>query len=148
MNQDNQTTPEPKGAGGRPLAVTPEVLSKLEEAFLLGCTDEEACLVADISRATLYNYQKDHPEFIERKEELKERPVYIARKSVVDALEKDPKLSLDYLQRKKKGEFAIRVENTGADGAPLNIQIVSYGDNNAAAQLPTKGVPASTPESS
>ena len=54
--------------------MTEAVLRKLEDAFALGCTDLEACLYADISKTTLYDYQKDHPEFAERKEKLKETP--------------------------------------------------------------------------
>jgi hypothetical protein len=40
---------------GRPTKMTPDTVKKLEEAFLLGCSDIEACLVADISKQTLYN---------------------------------------------------------------------------------------------
>jgi len=53
---------------GRPPVVDDIALQKLEEAFAMGCTDLEACLYADISSSTLYNYQKAHPDFLERKE--------------------------------------------------------------------------------
>lgn len=36
-----------------------------------------------------------------------------ARKSVVNALTKDPDLALKYLERKKKDEFSLRSEHTG-----------------------------------
>jgi hypothetical protein len=68
---------------GRPTIMTPETLQKLEDAFALGCTDLEACVYADISKSTLYNYQEQHPEFVERKEELKEHPVLLARQTVI-----------------------------------------------------------------
>ncbi len=61
---------------GRPTVMTVETVNKLEEAFMLGCTDEEACFAANISKQTLYNYQDKNPEFIDRKETLKSRPVY------------------------------------------------------------------------
>lgn len=95
---------------GRPTIVTPDILAKLEYAFALGCTDLEACFYANISKSTLYNYQEKHPEFVERKEELKERPIFIAREAVVNGLQTDPKLSLSYLERKKNKEFALRAE--------------------------------------
>lgn len=104
-----------KSNAGRPTVFTKEVLQKLEEAFLLGCSDLEACLVADISSASLYNYQNDHPEFLERKRILKKTPIYKARKCVVDACEENPELALKYLERKNKKEFSLRTENLNAD---------------------------------
>ncbi|WP_421782639.1 hypothetical protein [Kiloniella litopenaei] len=118
-----------KSNAGRPKKITPEVVKKLEEAFLLGCTDAEACFFADISKQTLYTYQKENAEFLDRKERLKQNPVFKARKAVVDAVETDPDLAMKYLERKVKKEFSTRVESTGEDGGPQVIQIVRYGDN-------------------
>ena len=107
----------------RPTVMTPEVIAKLEEAFAWGCTDIEACLWANIATPTLYLYQEKHPEFIERKEALKENPVLLARKSVVRQLQRDGKLAMDYLSRKKKDEFSNRNELTGKDGESLGVTI-------------------------
>jgi hypothetical protein len=104
---------------GRPTVLTPEVIRILEEAFLIGCTDEEACFKANISTTPFYEYQKEHPEFKERKEALKQSPFYTARKSVVDNLEKDPDFALKYLERKKKDEFSTQVNNKHS-GDPEN----------------------------
>lgn len=95
---------------GRPTVVTPDILRKLEEAFAMGCTDLEACFFADIGKTTLYKYQNENPLFTERKEELKQSPVFEARKSVINGLKDDPKLALAYLERKKKDEFSLRQE--------------------------------------
>jgi hypothetical protein len=118
---------------GRPTIVTPEILNKLEEAFALGCTDLEACLYADISKTTLYNYQLKHPEFVERKEELKETPILLARKTVINSLQQ-PQSAQWFLERKKKDEFSTRIENTGRDGKDLipqpilgNLNVPSNG---------------------
>ncbi len=105
--------------------MTPEVLAKLEEAFAWGCSDREACLWADIAEATLYVYQEKNPEFVERKEALKETPILEARKSVLNGVKKDPDLALKLLERKKKGEYSLRNELTGADGKDLPSPI--YG---------------------
>lgn len=113
---------------GAPTVMTQEVIDKLEQAFLLGCTDIEACLAADIAEKTLYNYQEKHPEFLQRKNRLKENPVYKARRSVVNALDKDPDLALKYLERKKKMEFSLRSEITGADGEALTTPTVRIID--------------------
>lgn len=100
------------------------VVQKLEAAFSLDCTDEEACFYGDISTSALYEYQKKHPEFLERKKRFKQRPVFAARKSVVEALSESPTLALQYLERKRKSEFAVRSEFTGEDGKKLEGVII------------------------
>lgn len=52
---------------GRPNIIDNTKLQKLREAFLMGCTDDEACLHTEITPATLYNYQNVNPEFLEQK---------------------------------------------------------------------------------
>lgn len=96
--------------GGRPTVITESVLQKLEEAFSWGCSDVEACLNADIAPRTLYNYQESNPEFVHRKAELKENPIRLARKSVIDGMQTDPALALRFLERRKKDEFAPKTE--------------------------------------
>lgn len=105
---------------GRPTVVTPEIISKLEEVFALGGSDLEACLFAGISKTTLYEYQKNNPEFTERKEELKETPILKARRTIDKALD-NPSNAQWFLERKRKKEFAARTELTGGDGEPLKI---------------------------
>lgn len=75
-----------KHAGGRPVKITPDILQKLEDAFSNSAPDAEACFYAGISPQTLYNYQKRHPKFIERKEALKTSPNLMARKNIIKAL--------------------------------------------------------------
>jgi hypothetical protein len=104
------------------------VIQKLESAFSLDCTVDEACFYADISRSAFYVYRENHPEFQDRVERLRKRPVLIARKTVVDNLEKDPDLSMKYLERKVKDEFSTRTETTGKDGMPLNAEINKLAD--------------------
>jgi hypothetical protein len=94
---------------GRPTIMTKETISKLEEVFAIGGTDKEACFYADISHQTLYDYQAIHPEFVERKEALKERPILKARQTVVKSLE-NPSDAQWFLERKRKDEFSSRSE--------------------------------------
>lgn len=98
---------------GRPTVVTDEVLRKLEAAFALGCTDLEACVFADISKTALYDYQKSHPEFAERKEFLKEKPFLKARTTIIESLS-DPNHAFKFMERKKKAEFGNNIEITGS----------------------------------
>jgi hypothetical protein len=111
--------------GGRPTVMTPEVVKKLEEAFLLGCTDLEACFYADISKQTLYNYQEANPEFVGRKEELKANPIFLARKTVVKEIQEKGELALKFLERKKKDEFSTSSDLNlgGQDGNPVNLTV-------------------------
>lgn len=91
---------------GRRTVMTPRVVELLCEAFSYGASDAEACLHAGIARGTLSKYESEHPEFLERKEELLEAPSMIARISVVDGMKTDHALALKYLERKKPDEFA------------------------------------------
>jgi hypothetical protein len=101
-----------KNKGGRPTLMTTAVLNKLEEVFAIGGSDEEACFYANISHQTLYNYQKDNPEFVERKEALKNKPILKARQTVVKSLD-DANHAFRFLERKKKAEFGNSVEISG-----------------------------------
>jgi hypothetical protein len=95
---------------GRPTKVTPEVLAILEDAFLIGHTDTEACLIANIDPATLYRYCKENPDFARRKEELKENQFAIARRTLMKGVKENPELALKFLERKKKAEFGVKTE--------------------------------------
>jgi hypothetical protein len=72
---------------GRPTKMTGTTVHKLEQAFLVGCTDREACIYADVSKSTLYNYCRVNPDFMERKELLKNSPQVKAKMIISQALE-------------------------------------------------------------
>lgn len=118
---------------GRPTKFDESTLQKLNEAFAIGASDKEACFYADVSPAALYNYQEKHPEFVERKEALKERPVLLARQTVLKSMESDPATARWYLERKSRQEFATRteVEQSGE----LNLKLKDLEDNQLDARL-------------
>jgi hypothetical protein len=94
---------------GRPSVITEDILRKLEEAFSVGATDIEACFLANISKTTLYDYQKKNSEFTERKEALKDMLKYQARVNVSKEINKgNLEASRWYLERKAKEEFSSR----------------------------------------
>lgn len=97
---------------GRPTVVTPQIISMLESAFIDGCSDLEACLIAGIGKTALYEYQNKHPEFAERKEILKKTPTLTARRCVVREVATDGKLALSYLERKEKNEFGLKPDTS------------------------------------
>lgn len=106
-----------KNKKGAPTVMTEDVLQKLELAFAIDCSDEEACAYADIAESTLYNYQKENPYFLERKHRLKHRPVLKARQTVVKSLD-DPNHAFKYLEKKRKMEFGSAIDIT-TDGKSL-----------------------------
>jgi len=110
--------------------MTRDTLNKLEEIFALGGTDTEACTYADISPRTLYKYQEENPDYIQRKESLKEKPFLKARRTIVNSLS-DPNHAFKYMERKKKAEFGPNVEITG------NLTISQVLDNLQDGQTPT-----------
>jgi len=92
---------------GRPTIMTEKTVERLRNAFAIGCTDIEACLHAEITEKTLYNYQNKHPEFLQEKERLKQKPLLKARRTVVDALDQVSNAQW-YLERKSKDEFSTK----------------------------------------
>jgi hypothetical protein len=96
---------------GRPSKITQDVLAKLEEAFLLGHSDEEACLLTQIDHSTLYRYCQKHPNFASKKELFKNSPKIKARRNIIEKINQgDVELSKWYLERKAKIEFSTKQE--------------------------------------
>lgn len=111
--------------------MTKETLQKLEQAFSDGATDKEAIFYAGISSATFYAYCKEHPEFSERCDDLREQIKLQAKRNIVKKInDGDVSISQWYAERKIKGEYSTRTEQTGADGQPVVIQVVSFDDYN------------------
>lgn len=109
MSEKKKTVKKKKSNAGRPSIMNDATLNKLEYAFAKGMSDREACLFADISGQTLYNYCNAHPEYFERKELLKEMPKVKAKINIVEGIENgDTELSKWYLERKAKDEFSTK----------------------------------------
>lgn len=109
---------------GRPTVMTAEVLNKLEYGFMKGLTDVQCCNYADISPATLYNYCNEHPDFLERKEQLKNSPSVKAKLNIVEAIEEgNPELSKWWLERKEKNEFSTKQEIDASVDTDVTITV-------------------------
>lgn len=108
---------------GRPSSLTPETIQKLEEVFSIGASDLEACFYAGISSTTLYNFQQAHPEFLERKKMLKEKPVLKARETVIKNLG-NTAVAQWYLEKKKRSEFAKEDPENKVNLTQINVQNV------------------------
>ena len=100
---------------GRPRVMTPEVIRKLEDAFTWGCTDLEACCFADISKTTFYDYIKENPEFSDRKETLKNKPLMKAKRIIDMALD-DSDINTAHKVIDRKEGTKVKQEVSGPDG--------------------------------
>jgi len=96
-----------------------EVVAKLEQAYAIGCSDVEACVYAGIDRATLFRYQKRNPEFRNRKEYLKAKPILQARQTVVKALATDANDARWFLTKKLPQEFG--------DKQVMSVEVIDLG---------------------
>lgn len=118
-----------KSNAGRPTVITPKIIEKLEEAFIDGMSDEEACILAGITTTPFYNYQKENPEFKERKDRLKQALGIKAKATLAKAIFKgDKETTKWWLSRKKKDEFSTRSELTGDNGNPIEHADVTRDD--------------------
>lgn len=80
------------------------VVQKLEQVFAFGGTDKEAYNYAEISKSAFYEYQKRHPEFLDKKQKLSALLVLKARKAIYDNLD-NPKIAIQYLKKVRPEEF-------------------------------------------
>ncbi len=117
---------------GRPTVMTTETIAKLEEGFMLGFTDKEACLFAGIAPTTLYDFCQANKEFAERKELLKEQIKMRAKHNIAKAINEGEKpLSQWYLERRDR-DFKTKTDIT-SDEKPLvitGIQIIQETNEN------------------
>ena len=113
---------------GRPTVMTEIVIAKLEQAFSNGATDGQACFYAGIGMNSLYDYIKIHPEFSNRKEELKDFILYQAKSNIKKALDgEDKEISKWYLEKKAKKEFGNSLDHNVRNFTPSeeDIEIVT-----------------------
>lgn len=112
-----------KGAG-RPPKITDEIVKKFKEAFALGCSIEEACYYAEISRPTYYAWIEKNPELFDEFDRLMQKPILMARQAVVSGLTGDKHFSYQFLKAKRPQEFApekIAIENTGSMAVKIEV---------------------------
>lgn len=117
---------------GRPTVMTPSVLDKLRQAFLIGATNLEAAGYAGITEKTLYNYLNKNPEYLQQIEAWKNEPILKSKTTVVKGLD-DIKNAQWYLER-KASDFKPKFEGD-VNVHPLDKVLEGYG-------LPVGGIDA------
>ena len=112
-------TTKKKSNAGRPTIMTEAVIGKLESVFAMDGSIREACYFAGINPDTYFEFMKKNPEYTERFDALRNRPVLLARQTVMKKLTENYSNAMDYLSRKAKKEFSVRQEITGANGEAI-----------------------------
>lgn len=125
----------------RPTKRTPEIETKLAQAFSLGSTIASACYHAGIAESTYFSWCEKDSEFMEQNKALREKPVLKALQTVAADLD-NPLTAKWYLERKHP-EFKPRnqtkhVTDDGKGGdAPMTLSsILADIDGN------TRGLPS------
>lgn len=109
---------------GRPTVMTPETIRKIKEGFSQGFSVRNACIWADISQDTYFEYCKKHPNFSEQCKTLQQKPLIKSILVINKALnEGDVSTAKWYAERKAKDEFSLRQEITGEDGEPIKQEM-------------------------
>lgn len=105
---------------GRPLKIEEDALAKLEMAFKIGLSDEDACDYAHIDPATLYRYQKKNEEFCKQKKAWKKNPNFKAKYTMYQNLN-DPKWAAWWLEH-RDDEFSNK-SKVELSGKSVNIVV-------------------------
>jgi hypothetical protein len=109
---------------GRPTIMNDLTIAKLKEGFAQGFSVRNACIWADISQDTYFNYCKKNPNFSEQCKTLQQKPLIKSILVINIALEVgDVSTAKWYAERKAKDEFSLRNELTGENGEPIKNEI-------------------------
>lgn len=96
---------------GRPTIMTDSTLAKLKEGFAQGFSVRNACIWADISQDTYFDYCKKHPSFSDQCKTLQQKPLIKSILVINKALnEGDVSTAKWYAERKAKDEFSLKTE--------------------------------------
>jgi hypothetical protein len=112
------------------MPTTEEQETKLRQAFSIGCTIDEALSYAEMMKREWLEFlnKKENKDFLLEVEQMRLKPLVKARMSAVKNLD-DPKNAQWYLERKKKDEFSLRQEHTGADGEDIFTSLADFFKN-------------------
>ncbi len=115
---------------GRPTVFDYDTVRKLEQAFAIGCTVEEACFVSGVSRSAYYKRLEDDEQFMDKMERAKLYMIIQARHTVCKAIQAgDVKTSMWFLERKRKDEFGIKtVSQTSTNELYTDDELLIIGN--------------------
>ncbi len=102
----------PYRTNGRPITKwTQATVDKLVQAWGIGASDREACLLANISVDTLYKHLKRDKKLAEHRDKLKKLPTLQARAVIAEKLKDGDDITARwYLERKERQEFSAKAD--------------------------------------
>ena len=124
-------TTKPKHPGGRPTIYRPERGDMIADAMATGLSAEAAAARVGISARSLFNWQQEHPDFLQAIQEGRQRALLWWEERALAMAEGKPgsaqivTLGLKNRSRAASGwHDAQRLEHSGPDGGPVQQQVV------------------------
>ena len=109
--------------------MTPEVIAKLEVAFMNAFNDTEACIYAGISLATLQRYEEKHPKFSSKKESFKAHPNMLTKQELVKGIAGNLDQARWWAKNKMRDEFSEKTEiQHNVEGIELSPEVKAAMD--------------------
>ena len=122
---------KPKHPGGRPSNYRPEIGQEIADAMAMGLSAEAAAAKVGISARSLFNWQQEHPDFLQSIQEGRQRALLWWEERALAMAEGKPgsaqivSLGLRNRSRAASGwHDAQRLEHSGPDGGPMQQQVV------------------------
>lgn len=116
---------------GRPTKITPDIINKIIEVAALDGSVEEMAMFAGIHPSTLYNRLKEDKEFQDRITALRNKPVLLARRTIIKDVGKNSHIALEYLKRKRRKEFGDNVAIDVTLPKPILENITKNNEKNS-----------------
>lgn len=117
----------------REIILGADIVAKLENAFSVRATDTQACIHAGISKATLYRFLDQNPEFRERFDTLREMIPLQAKTNVArDIMAGDTKTA-QWLLERVDPEYSTKIKQDSTvkelPPMPPNIDLTKLSDD-------------------
>lgn len=129
-NTPVQTVQQPTSQGGRPPAVTPEVVQDLVTSFANGWSVTKACEYAGIARRTYYYYCQNDAEFLRKMTLAQNNQLVLAGNRITEILQKGDDrdagpLAKWLFEKKMPTEYGNQQLAPGANNTQNNFFLLS-----------------------
>ena len=126
------STTKPKHPGGRPTIYRPEMGDMIADAMATGLSAEAAAAKVGISARSLFNWQQEHPDFLQAIQEGRQRALLWWEERALAMAEGKPgsaqivTLGLKNRSRAASGwHDAQRLEHSGPNGGPIQQRVTA-----------------------
>lgn len=123
------------------------IIQSLKPYLEMGLSRNRACSLIGLPPQTLSNWVKEQEALGIKLTGWENAMNVLATANIKSALEKEAEsddtrkeTSKWWAERRMKEDFSLRTEQTGAEGEPLTVQIINYGNNTDTTQVHTETV--------